>query len=445
MTTTLPLPTGAAATAQHLITKPLRLVLLADFAGLSSFYLLLSAVPLAAASAGGGELGAGLATAALMLSTVAMELGTPRLTARLGHRAVLGVGLVLLGLPALALVVSSSMLLITVVSLLRGIGLAIIFVVCGELGAALVPAGRRGEGLGVLGVVAGVPALIGMPLSVWLVGTVGFPFVFTAGALVALLGITVLPGLRNLPQPNGPAAGTPPALGVVTALRMPAVLRPSIVFAASAMAAGVVATFLPAAVPAGSGDLAAVALLLHAAAATVSRWLAGRFGDRHGVTALLTPGVLVGATGMGALVLSRHEAAVLIGAVLFGVGFGVVQNASLATLYDQVDRRSYGSVTAVWSVAYDTGLGVGAAGFGLLAPLTSYGAGFAIMAAVMVGALSASWCPGAGRPDSPVGRRIRGIPAVAAASSSHGRDPRRATRLTAATRAGRRARNGCDR
>jgi predicted MFS family arabinose efflux permease len=53
-------------------------------------------------------------------------------------------------------------------------------------------------------------------------------------------------------------------------------------------------------------------------------------------------------------------------------------------MYDQVDRASYGSVTAVWSVAYDSGLGIGAAGFGLLVSLAGYGAGFAIMALVMI-------------------------------------------------------------
>jgi MFS family permease len=387
--TAIAAPASAPAAAHRLITAPLLRVLLTNFAGLSSFYLLLSVVPLYAASAGVGELGAGLATAALMGTTVAAEFGTPRMVARFGHRAVLMAGLILLGLPALALLASASMLLITVVSMLRGVGLAIIFVVCGELGASLVPAERRGEGLGVLGVVSGIPAVIAMPLSVWVVETAGFSIVFAAGALAALSALAVLPGLPSQPVPE-PQVDAHPARGVLATARMPSVLRPAIAFMTTAMAAGVVATFLPAAVPDGSGGLAALALLAHAAAATLSRWWAGRFGDRHGAGTLLVPGVLVAAAGTVTLVMSWSEAAVLVGAIVFGAGFGAVQNASLATMYDQVDRSSYGSVTAVWSIAYDSGLGLGAAGFGLLVSLAGYGPGFAIMAVVMIVALPAT-------------------------------------------------------
>lgn len=385
--TTVAAPTNAAAKTPRLVSTSLLRVLIVDFAGLSSFYLLLSVVPLYAASSGVGEVGAGLATAVLMAATIAAEFGTPRMVARVGHRTALAAGLLLLGLPALALLVPASMLLVIAVNLLRGVGLAIIFVVCGELGASLVQAERRGEGLGVLGVVSGLPAIVGMPLSLWLAQANGFPFVFATGALAALLGVAVLPGLRDLPAPDASQGRETPALGVLAAFRIPTVLRPAIVFTAIAMTAGVIATFLPAAVTDGSGSLAAVALLAHALAATISRWWAGRFGDRHGAATLLVPGVLVAAAGTAALVVSHHAAAALAGAVLFGAGFGAVQNASLATMYHQVDTPDYGSVTAVWSVAYDTGLGVGAAGFGLLASLTSYGTGFGIMAGVMVLAL----------------------------------------------------------
>jgi MFS family permease len=386
-TATIATPASAPATARRLITAPLLRVLCIDFAGLTSFYLLLAVVPLYTASAGAGELGAGLATAVLMGATVAAELAAPRMVTRFGHRAVIAAGVVLLGMPALALIASASMVLITLVSLARGVGLAIIFVVCGGLGASLVPAERRGEGLGVLGVVSGLPAVVAMPLSVWLAHTAGFPIIFAVGGGIALIALAVLPGVPGRVVADGQRLGAPPGLGVRATMRMPGVTRPAIVFAATATTAGVIAAFLPAAVPDGSGNLAAVALLLHAATATASRWWAGRFGDRHGAATLLVPGVLLAAAGAATLVLSWSAAAVLVGAVLLGTGFGAVQNASLAPMYDQVDTSSYGSVTAVWSVAYDSGLGVGAVGFGLLASVAGHTAGFAVIAVLMVVAL----------------------------------------------------------
>src|SRR5207248_11078668 len=97
-------------TRPRLVTRPLLLRFVSIVGSATSFYLLFSAVPLYA-----GGSGAGLVTAALMLTTVAGELATPRLVARYGYRWVVGAGLVLLGAPALALTVSASMTVVTVV------------------------------------------------------------------------------------------------------------------------------------------------------------------------------------------------------------------------------------------------------------------------------------------------------------------------------------------
>jgi predicted MFS family arabinose efflux permease len=392
MTMTVP----AVRRRPRLITRPLILVFAADFGGLTSFYLLVAAVPQYAA-AGAGGVGAGLATGVLMLSTVAAEFVTPRLVAGFGHRAVLAAGLVLLGAPTLALMASASILTIMAVSVVRGVGLAIIFVVCSEMSAALVPPERRGEGLGILGVVAGLPAVIGTPLGLWLAEQMGYPFAFASGALAALAGLAAVPGL---PDQRLGTAGTQTAgqaFGVVAALRTPALLRPATVFAATAMAAGIVVTFLPAAVPGESKDFAAVALLASAAAATVTRWWAGRHGDRHGPATLLTPGTVVATAGVLTLVLVASPAAVIVGMMLFGAGFGVAQNSSLATMYDRTSPSGYGTVAALWSIAYDTGWGLGAVGFGVVAAHTSYAIGFACTAAVMLTVLVAAFSVRPGR------------------------------------------------
>ena len=86
-----------------LVTRPLLMRFAVTLGASTSFYLLLSVVPLYASAAGAGGNAAGLATGALMFATVAGELVTPRLTARYGYRMTLAVGLVLLGAPALAL------------------------------------------------------------------------------------------------------------------------------------------------------------------------------------------------------------------------------------------------------------------------------------------------------------------------------------------------------
>jgi MFS family permease len=352
-----------------------------------------------------------------MAATVAGELVTPRLAARYGYRLTLAAGLILLGGPALVLTGSANLQVITAVCIVRGLGFAIMVVAGGSLTAALIPPERRGEGLALTGLVGGVPSLAALPAGVWLAHQMGYAPVFTAGAVAALAGLAAVPGLPGGPasarrratrhlgmrhlgvrhlgvrhRAPGPArrsdAGAGQPLGVLAALRTPALLRPGLVFAATTTAAGIVVTFLPLGVNKAAGGLVALALFTQAAAATLTRCLAGRYGDRTGHQRLLIPALATASAGMMILAVTGMPVAVLAGSLLFGAGFGVAQNATLSLMYARVPAASYPAVSAVWNIAYDAGMGLGAAGFGLLAAGTGYPAAFAITAAAMLVALA---------------------------------------------------------
>jgi MFS family permease len=337
-------------------------------------------VPLYLTRAGWSSAGAGLATGLMMAATVATEILVPVLVARFGYRAMLGTGLVLLGVPSLVLMVSAATPLVALVSVARGAGLAIMFVADTALVAAVVPAGRRGEALGLAGVVAGAPAVIGLPLGVDLAGRYGFEVVFALAALAAFAGLAALPGLPR--AAGGPAADRP--LDVLRGLRDGALRRPVIVFGVMAMAGGVVATFLPLA---AAGPLVPVALLIQAAGAPAARWYAGRYGDRHGHGRLLLPSVLLTAIGAASLALMDQPVAVIGGMILFGLGFGAAQNVALAVMFDRVPRDGYSRVSALWSVSYDAGWGMGAIAFGTVAGVTGYPTAFGLVALCLLAVL----------------------------------------------------------
>jgi MFS family permease len=346
-----------------------------------SFFLLLSVVPAYAAERGGGG-AAGLATGSLMLATVLGELVTPRLVARYGYRLTLMAGLFLLGAPALVLTVSGHVAWIVAVCFVRGLGFALTIVAGGALTASLIPDERRGEGLALVGVVSGVPSLVALPLGLWLAGRVGYGPVAVAGGLAALVAIVFVLGLPDR------ADRSEQPLGVVRGLRTGALLRPVVVFAATATAAGILVTFLPLAVPSASAGVVAVALFAQTAASTLTRWLAGRHGDRHGSARLALPGLLLSAAGVLVIAPTTHPVAVITGTALFGAGFGITQNATLTLMYTRVSAASYGTVSALWNLAYDGGMGLGAAGFGIAAGLTGYPWAFALTALLMLAAVA---------------------------------------------------------
>ncbi len=377
-----------------LLTRPMVLLCAATFGAMICFYLLLSVVPQYATSIGASGIGAGLATGALMLSTVATELASPRIIARFGYRGTLASGLALLGAPALALPLAHTMPAILAICLVRGAGLAIIVVGGGSLIARIVPPERRGEGLGIYGMVANVPSILGLPLGVWLAAHAGYPTVFIVAGLAALVGLLAVPGLPGL------EAAKEKPIGVLAGFRMPALARPAVVFSATTMAAGVVVTFIPLAAINASENVVAMALLVQAATSTFTRWWAGHLGDRHGAAMLLIPGLLLATCGMFALIFVATTPAIMIGMVLFGTGYGITQNASLSLMFERVSPSGYDAVSAVWNVAYDAGIGIGAVVFGVVSTHSGYPVAFAVLATFMLAMLAPAWYDWA-RPVSP--------------------------------------------
>lgn len=351
---------------------PFRLMLAATVLGFGGYALLLPVVPLWVA--GAGELAAGATTGVLMLTTIATQLAVPWLVARFGYRVVLAAGLVALGLPTPVLALSAALGPVLAVSAVRGVGFGLLTVVGSALVAELVAPAEHGRAAARYGVAVGLPQLVLLPAGVAVAQTVGFAPVFVAAGVAPVLGALVVPWLRA-PRPRPVAREEP---GAVAVAPLAAMLTCSV-------AQGGLITFLPLAV-AGAGLLSAAALLVTATAALLGRSLAGRLVDRHGLGGrLLLPGVLLAAAGMGVEVLGLEVGAlVLVGAALVGVGFGLVQNDALTTLFAAGGPARYGRASAAWNIAYDAGTGAGAVGLGAVADPFGFRAAFGLSALLLV-------------------------------------------------------------
>jgi predicted MFS family arabinose efflux permease len=364
------------------LTRPVVLLTLVAFAALFGFQLLISVVPLYADEAGGGSSGAGLATAAFMLSTVLTQIQMPRILRRFGYRRALAAGLLFLGVPALFYGYADTLAPILAVTLLRGVGFGVVTVVFAALIVELAPPGRRGEALGLLGLAITLPTIFCNSLGLWLVGRFGFEIVFLLGGATPLLGLAVIPGIRFAVAAEGDEQGD---AGFFAGLGRAPLRRIFILFAATTMTGGVIITFLPLAVPGSGVFSAAGALLVFGITSTLGRWWGGRFGDRRDPRLLLAPGLVACATGIAGLPFGG--ALMLAGAVLFGTGFGLLQNASLILMMERVSKSEYGLGSTLWNAAFDAGTGVGAFSFGFVISTVGFYWSFSLCSVLLVSAL----------------------------------------------------------
>lgn len=387
-------PGIAARPRSRLVSGSFALVLVAALCMETSFFLLVSVTPMAAAADGANSTGAGLVTGVLLLGTVVAELASPVLMSRCGHRVTLAAGALLMGVPLLVLLGHGTFVVTMIASLARGFGFGLGAVVLGTLVPLLVPADRRGEGLALSGVVETIPGVVALPAGVWLAGHAGLAPVVIVAAVTALVPAAVVAWLPRRVGGDDPGAASDQdqPIGLLAGLRQAGQRRPALIFAASTVAAGVVVSFLPLATGL-SRNVAAAGLFAQALTGMAGRWWAGRLGDRLGHARLLPPALVIAAAGMAGLFWLASPIAVIAGMGLFGLGFGALQNATFTLMINRMPESGFGAASAIWNLAYDAGYGAGPAAFGVFVGLTGYPIAFAFSALLMIVALPLTRSP----------------------------------------------------
>ena len=328
--------------------------------GFASYCLTLASLPAYAVTGGAAESTAGVVTAVLLTVTIAVQLTVPALTARFGIGPVLVAGLVAMGVPSPFYVLGDSLGWISALSAVRGAGFAVLTVLGATLAAQVAPPERRGESIGLYGLAIAIPNLVAVPAGVALVlnGHVGWLSWLAASPL---LGVPLVPLLMRSVAPQarpGPATGR-------TAVR--AALAPSLVLFVVTLAGGGLVTFLPIERP--DGVLATAALLLFGVTGAVTRWRAGLLADRLGSRLLMPLALVVAAVGLVLVGVGLWSGGVwvLVGAAVFGAGFGAAQNLTLLAAFARAGENGTTTASAMWNISFDAGTAIGALALGFLA------------------------------------------------------------------------------
>jgi predicted MFS family arabinose efflux permease len=349
--------------------------------GFASYCLTLASLPVYAVRGGAAESTAGVVTAVLLTVTIAGQSAVPALTRRFGVGPVLLAGLLAMGLPSPFYVLDDGLAWICALSAVRGAGFAVLTVLGATLAARVAPPERRGESIGLYGLAIAIPNLVAVPAGAALVldGHVGWLSWLAASPVLGLLLVPML--VRSVaPEPPPGRAGSGR-----TAMR--AALTPSVVLFVVTMAGGGLVTFLPIERP--DGVLATVALLVFGITGAVTRWRAGALADRLGTGLLLPAALAVAGVGLAgtALGLSAGPAWLLIGAAVFGAGFGAVQNLTLVAAFARAGEGGTTTASAMWNASFDAGMAIGALVLGFVAAGIGLDWTYVVVAALLVSAL----------------------------------------------------------
>jgi MFS family permease len=327
---------------------------------------------------GGSQADVGMACGTLPFTALLFRPFVGWLTDTLHRRPTVLIGISCYGLANVVYLVTGSIPLLMLGLSVNGFGLCCYTTAANAYVADIAPLKQRAEAMGLFAAAQAVGIIIGPVVGFFLVGTLGFVYLFAFSGVLA--GMAFLVSLfTQEPRQLREIKRRPwsPRTGVVAIESLPAAWMALCMGMGFGTLYAFIAIF---AAPRGLQN-PGIYFMVQAIALLISRMLAGRLADRYGRTVVIIPGILLMTISLALLPLAHGFAYFVISAALFGLGFGTAQPAIMALLIDQVRPERRGLATSTYFIGYDAGNAIGAIGMGMVSQLWGFGVMWPLVAA----------------------------------------------------------------
>ncbi|MGH9346470.1 MAG: MFS transporter [Vicinamibacterales bacterium] len=339
---------------------------------LSAFQLLPTA-PFRILSLGGSELVAGLFLGFLTYASAFSAPFTGSLADRLGKRRILIVSSVAIAAFSAAYAFIASVPLMLSLVAAHGIFWSGLLTASGAYLADIIPAHRRGEGIGYYGLSTLLAIATAPSIGLYLYQFGWDVVCFSAAALNVAMAVIAsrLPESPHGHAPEGALFGAHLLEWRVAALSFTLFLY--------SFGYGGVTSFV-ALYASGNRVTPGLYFTVFAVTTMCTRPISGPLGDRIGHVRVLIPCLALIAVGYALLAVSGTRPWMIASAVVFGLGFGSAYPVYTAYVLQHVDTRRRGAAFGGILAAFDTGIGTGSIIMGWLIHRVGFNAAYAAAA-----------------------------------------------------------------
>lgn len=352
-------------------TKEFVILALSNFMLFVAFQMLIPTLPVYITDKGGDQLAVGLVVSLFTVSALLVRPFTGKALDTMGRRPVLLSGLAIFMLAVFGYYWMASVALVLALRFVHGIGWGIVTTTYGTIVSDIIPAERRGEGMGYFGMFTNLAMAVGPLIGLWVSQSWGYGWLFgVSGGLTALAMI-----LSRMVEIKAPIGATQPTAGGNGGLFEKKALFPALLALLTGVMYGGIVSFITLFGKEVGIENVGLYFLFNAISLMLVRPLSGKLFDRKGPFWVLMPGGII--TGVAVLTLSYSttETGLIAAAILFGIGAGAVQPSLQAWTIQRVDPSRRGAATGTFFSAFDLGIGGGAMILGAIAKQT----GFALM------------------------------------------------------------------
>lgn len=359
---------------ESLWTKNFILLILSNLFLFLSLEMLLPTLPVFAADKGGSDAQIGLIIGLFTFSAVLLRPFVGMAADKFGKKILLlvGVAICLIGTASYYAAVTITMMLM--LRIVHGVGFGISTTLYGTVASDIIPASRRGEGMGFFGTGNAVAISMGPFIGIWLMENYGFSALFMVGACILLLAIVFTTFVKGDSRKERAEARATVSAHMPVMLRFvePKALMPSLLGTLVGLSLGGVISFITLFGKETGVQNIGYFFLVLAVSEFLIRFVSGKIFDMRGRFWVLFPAAVLCIIGCVLLFMTKSTGMLLLAAVFYGAGFGAIFPALQAWVIDRVEPQRRGVATATFYNAFDIGIGSGAMLLGLVATWSNY-------------------------------------------------------------------------
>ncbi|MEH7236973.1 MFS transporter [Bacillus sp. JJ1562] len=359
-------PPQLSTPKEKIWTRDFTLICISNFFIFLGFQMTLPTIPLFVEQLGGNDQLIGLVVGFFTFSALLIRPFAGHQLEIRGRRFVYLLGLSIFVLSVGSYGIISSLLFLFMFRIIQGIGWGFSTTASGTIATDLIPANRRGEGMGYFGLFGNIALAFGPSLGLTLAGTISFTKIFSICAILGLVALILSSKIHY--KKREPIKEKPRKWDFYEKTALP----PSILLFFITVTFGGIAAFLP--IYTLQKEIPGIEwyFLLFAIALMITRTFAGRLYDLKGHQAIFAPGAFMIVVAMVLLAWLPSSLVLYIAAFLYGLGFGALQPALQAWAVQTAPAHRKGMANATFFSSFDLGVGIGAITFGQIAHHLGY-------------------------------------------------------------------------
>jgi len=329
---------------------------------------------------------AGLVAGIFIIGALVGRLGTGRVIEDIGSKKVLIVSAVFFIATSVLYFAAVTLPLLIVIRLLHGMAFGATSTATGTIVAQIIPASRRGEGIGSYSLGAILSVALGPFIGIYIIHHADFRILFIFTSLLAAAGF-VLSFIVNRPvyeKPEQEEIRTTNNFQLSDYFEYKSIPISIIILVIGFSYSGLLTFISLYAKEVHLEKAASFYFLVYAITVLAARPMAGRLMDVRGANFVVYPCLVIYAAGMLIFSQAAQGTTLLLAACVIALGYGCFISCAQAISIRGVLPHRMGVATTTYFVFVDLGFGIGPYLLGVMLPLTGYRGLYLIMTLVIL-------------------------------------------------------------